>query len=73
MGLLRMIQTVVSQHPGCVVEPSYVMKCSVSGSILLRDKCFIGVEAPGIRDKKYIDNKCQLGVGKCSNLFACFI
>jgi hypothetical protein len=46
-----MIQIVVSQQPGCVVEPSYVMKCSVSGSILLRDKCFIGVEAPEIEHK----------------------
>lgn len=25
IGLLKTIQVVVSQHPGCVVDPSYVM------------------------------------------------
>lgn len=54
MGLLSMIQTVVSQQPGCVVEPSYVMKWSVSGSMLRNDRCFIGVAAPETTDKKLL-------------------
>ncbi|KAF7277712.1 hypothetical protein GWI33_009260 [Rhynchophorus ferrugineus] len=41
-----MIHTVVSQQPGCVVEPSYVMKCSVSGSMALSEMCLTGVDAP---------------------------
>ena len=42
-----MIQTVVSQQPGCVVDPSYVMKWSVLGRRLFRHRCFIGCESPG--------------------------
>lgn len=41
-----MIHTALSQQPGCVVEPSYVMKASVLGSNERSEMCRIGVDEP---------------------------
>lgn len=41
-----MIHTVLSQQPGCVVDPSYVMYCSVFGNNDRSEMCRIGVEEP---------------------------
>lgn len=41
-----MIQTALSQQPGCVVDPSYVMYASVFGISDRNEICLIGVEEP---------------------------
>lgn len=46
-----MIHTVVSQQPGCVVDPSYVMKCSVSGRSARNEMSLTGVESPKKKHK----------------------
>lgn len=43
-----MIQTALSQQPGCVVDPSYVMYASVFGINERNEMCLIGVEEPEI-------------------------
>lgn len=51
MGLFSIIHTVVSQQPGYVSEPSYVIYDIVSGKKLCKDKCFIGVLLPETKRK----------------------
>lgn len=53
IGLLRMIHTVLSQQPGCVVDPSYVINASVFGRSDLREMCLIGVEEPANENRFY--------------------
>lgn len=59
-----MIQTALSQQPGCVEDPSYVMYASVFGINDRNEICLIGVEEPA----KYIrlgtiGRYCQIGCG----------
>lgn len=48
IGLFNIIHTVLSQQPGCVVDPSYVINASVFGINDRNEICLIGVEEPGI-------------------------
>lgn len=56
IGLLSIIHTVLSQQPGCVVDPSYVMNESVLGNSDRKDICLIGVEEPEINGILFIVN-----------------
>lgn len=46
IGLFNIIHTVLSQQPGCVVDPSYVINASVFGINDRNEICLIGVEEP---------------------------
>lgn len=53
IGLFNIIHTVLSQQPGCVVDPSYVINASVFGINDRNEICLIGVEEPGIENREF--------------------
>lgn len=55
-----MIHTVLSQQPGCVVDPSYVMYWSVLGNKDLKARCLIWVEEPDGGEKNA--NECIIKI-----------